>query len=134
MSRVIKKINKAAKYVTKKIGGADLADFIGAKIARGVGPKDLRKHITSRVTRREALKSAGKVGLAAAGAAGLVRGGGALIARSAAKRAAKAAKKAARKRFLKRSIKVAGQKKRVKVIDYRDNPSQGIIKGKKKLF
>lgn len=105
--KVSRRINKIAKGITRVVGGANLAEFAGAKIAKATSPKSQRKHISSKATGKQAVRSAFRVGLVVAGGAGL--------ARAAIKKAAKTAGKTVAKRQTLRSFKVKGQDKRVTV-------------------
>lgn len=56
-------VNKTASVVANAVGGKDLVDFAGAKIAKAMVPDKTKPFVTDKVSGRKALKSAGKVGL-----------------------------------------------------------------------
>jgi hypothetical protein len=57
-----KKLNKAAHYVSKAAGGADLVNYLGAKIAKArIKDKATRKLVEDRVSGKKALVSAARV-------------------------------------------------------------------------
>lgn len=93
-----KKIDKAAAYVTKKVGGSNLAEYAGAKIAKRTVRPSRRKYVKSKATGKQALVSAAKVAGASAGVAGAGRAIAGGLAKRGAKKVAKKAKMAARRR------------------------------------
>lgn len=85
MGKRIKKLDKAqrkvSKYINKKVGGEDLAEYAGAKMARLAAKKGTKKYIKSNATKKQAKASAKKV---ASNTAMLVGGVGAKVGARAA--------------------------------------------------
>lgn len=82
-------INKAAKKVTKAVGGAKLADYAGAKYAkRKLKGTAAQKYVKDTTTKKEAMRSGAKV-LATIGG---MAAGGAIAGLRAATKATKLAK------------------------------------------
>jgi len=102
LKKIVGKVVKGAEKVNEKTGGTKLADYIGGKLAKKFSKH--KKYVTETTSGKEALKSAGKVGLSIAS----VVGTGA-IAKGALKVGGKAATKAAKKAALKKRVK-AGKK------------------------
>ena len=70
-------IMKAAKGVTHFVGGDDLADFAGSKIAKAMAKPENKKFVADKTSLKDALVSAGKVALTVGPGAYIARAGGA---------------------------------------------------------
>ena len=89
------KIRKVTDKITNAVGGRDLANYVGAKLAKGSARKGAKQFIDDSVSGKKALTSAAKVG-ASLTVAGAIR-------------------KAVAKKVAKDSFKIAGQKKPVRI-------------------
>lgn len=106
--RARKIVDGTAKRISNAVGGRNLTEYMGAKIAKARAPKEQKKYIKSKATGTQALASAGNVALSV----GLIASTGAVASSARVAKSARAAKQA---RTIPKSFKVAGQAKPVKV-------------------
>jgi hypothetical protein len=62
--------NKVSNKVSNVVGGRDLVDYAGSKIAKMRASDDQKKYVEDKTSGKSALKSAGKVGLTVASITG----------------------------------------------------------------
>ncbi len=99
MAKLRKYLDKGAKAIAKAVGGADLVDYAGSKIAKMRAKGAAKKYVEDKTSGRKALISAAKVAASIAPA-----GAGLKVARVV--KAAKAAKPTSTFKMGKKVVKV----------------------------
>lgn len=90
--------------VTNVVGGRDLANYFGSKIAKKNAPAKTKKYVSDKVSPKRALASGANVAMALTGGAGFV--GRKAVAKTVAKAASK---RAAAKRSIKKEARELGE-------------------------